>query len=56
MDAFSGSTSYIGLLAAIAQLTVQITGFISDIREARRDMDAVSRELVSLSMCLQTLT
>jgi hypothetical protein len=55
MDPFSVSTACIGLLAAVAQLKIQSTGFISDVREVRRDMDAVGRELVSLSIRLQTL-
>lgn len=55
MDPFSVSTACVGLLAAVAQLTVQITTFVSGVREARRDMDAVSRELSSLALCLQTL-
>jgi hypothetical protein len=55
MDPFSLTAGYLGLLAGIAQLTAQITVFVSSVRDARRDMDAVSRELSSLSLCLGTL-
>lgn len=43
------------MIAAIAQLTAQIVRFVSSFRDARRDMEAVSRELVSLSLCLEIL-
>ena len=55
MDPFTVSTGCIGLIAGIAQLSAQISAFVSSVRDARRDMDAVSRELSSLSMCLSTL-
>ena len=55
MDPFTVSTACVGLLAAVAQLSGQITTFVSGVREARRDMEAVSRELVSLTMCLEAL-
>ena len=55
MDLFTVSTGCIGLLAGIAQLSTQISAFVSSVRDARRDMDAVSRELSSLSLCLGTL-
>jgi hypothetical protein len=55
MDPFSVSTACVGLLAAVAQLSTQIAQFVSGVREARRDMDAVSRELSSLALCLETL-
>ena len=55
MDPFSVSTGCVGLLAAIAQLSIQIRTFVAGVREARHDMDLVSRELTSLSLCLETL-
>ncbi len=55
MDPFSVSTACVGLLAAVAQLSIQINTFVSQVRYARRDMEEVSRELSSLSLCLETL-
>lgn len=52
---FQCSTGCIGLLAAVAQLSKQISAFVSSVRDARRDMDAVSRELISLTLCLEML-
>lgn len=55
MDPFSVTTGCIGLLAAVTQLSVQITTFVSSVKHAHRDMDAVLRELTSLSLCLKML-
>jgi hypothetical protein len=55
MDPISVSTGCIGLLTGITKLSAQIAVFVSAVRDARRDMDAVSRELSSLSLCLGTL-
>lgn len=55
MDPISITTACVGLIAAIAQLSIQLGAFVSDVRDARKDMDAVLRELGSLSLCLQTL-
>ena len=55
MDPFTVSTACVGLLAAVARLSTQIAQFVSGVREARRDMDSVSRELSSLALCLETL-
>jgi hypothetical protein len=55
MDPVSLSTACVGLITAISQLSVQITGFVSSVRDARKDMDAVSRELISLTLCLEAL-
>lgn len=41
MDPFSVSTACVGLPAAVGQMSVQIAQFVSGVREARRDMDAV---------------
>jgi chromosome segregation ATPase len=43
------------LASSIVTLSKQITTFVSDFRDARKDMDAVSRELSSLSLCLEGL-
>ena len=55
MDPFTVTTGCIGLLAGVAQLSVQIATFVSSVKHARRDMDAVLRELASLSLCLGML-
>ena len=55
MDPLSVSSACVGLIAGVSQLTLQISSFVSTVRDARKDMDAVSRELTSLSLCLQTL-
>ena len=43
------------LTSSIITLSKQIVTFVSDFRDARKDMDAVSRELSSLSLCIQGL-
>ena len=55
MEPFSIASGCVGLLAGVADLTIQISGFVSSIRDARRDMELVSAELVSLSLCLAIL-
>jgi Fungal N-terminal domain of STAND proteins len=45
----------IDLIASIIQLTAQIVSFVSSVRDARRDVEAVSRELIPLSLCLGVL-
>ena len=49
------TTGFVGLLAAAAQLSVQITTFVSSVKYAHRDMDALLRELSSLSWYLEIL-
>src|SRR6266511_2567598 len=55
MDPFSISTASVGLIASIAALSVQINTFVSQVRDARKDMEAISHELSSLSMFLGML-
>ena len=55
MDPFSIATGCASLVGIIGGLTMRITAFVLDVRDARKDMDAVSRELSSLSLCLETL-
>ena len=55
MDPLSITTGCISLLTGISKLSVDISSFVSSVRNARKDMDAVSRELTSLSLCVQTL-
>ena len=55
MDPLSITAACSGLLGAVTDLSTQITKFVSSVRDARRDIDAVSRELTSLALCLETL-
>jgi hypothetical protein len=55
MDPLTIASACIGAISTISRLSIQVTGFVSSVREARKDMEAVSRELTSLSMCLATL-
>lgn len=43
------------LISGIVTLSQQITTFVSSVRNARNDMDAVSRELSSLKLSLEAL-
>jgi len=51
-DPFSIATGCVGLLAAIATATTRINRFARTARDARKDLDAVSRELESLPTVL----
>lgn len=55
MDPLSITSACSSLLIGVTKLSVQITNFVSSVRGARRDIDAVSRELTSLALCLETL-
>ena len=55
MDPLSISTACVSLIATLGRIFPQIVSFVSDVRNARRDMDAVSRELHSLSLSLEYL-
>lgn len=55
MDPFSITTGCIGLVAEATNLLMKISIFVSEVRHARRDMDAIVRELVSLQLCLGAL-
>lgn len=55
MDPLSISTACVSLIATLGRIFPQIVSFVSDVRDARRDMDAVSRELHSLSLSLENL-
>jgi chromosome segregation ATPase len=43
------------LISGIVTLSKQVTTFVSDVRAARKDMEAVSGELSSLTLCLEAL-
>jgi hypothetical protein len=55
MDPLSISASCVGLVATIAKTSTALTCFVRDVRDARRDLDAVSRELSSLKTVLELL-
>jgi hypothetical protein len=55
MDPLSISTACVSLIATLGRILPQIASFISDVGDARRDLDAVSRELHSLSLSLANL-
>jgi hypothetical protein len=49
------ATGCVGLLSGVSKLSIQISAFVSSVRDARKDMAAVTGELSSLSLCLETL-
>src|SRR5271170_6425146 len=55
MEPLSITAACLGLIGSVTNLSIHINNFVLSVRDARRDMDAVSRELSSLSLCLQTL-
>ncbi|KAF2677102.1 hypothetical protein K458DRAFT_410002 [Lentithecium fluviatile CBS 122367] len=55
MDPISISASCVGLAATIAKTSTAVTCFVRDVRDARRDLDGVSRELSSLKNVLDLL-
>ncbi|RSL73890.1 hypothetical protein CEP54_000293 [Fusarium duplospermum] len=52
MDPLSIAASCAGLISAIGALSLSIHGFVRTCREARKDLDKVSRELQSLQLVL----
>ena len=55
LDPLTTATSCISLINGITSLTLHIAVFVNDVRGARKDMDLISRELTSLSLCLGAL-
>jgi hypothetical protein len=55
MDPFSITVGCAGLIGGITNLSMHIALFVSQVRSARKDMDSVSSELVSLQLCLEAL-
>ena len=55
MDPFTIATTCVGLISAIAQLSSQMKTFVSNFRDTRKDLESVTAELQSLSMCLECL-
>jgi len=56
MDPLSIAAACVGLVSSITKASLSITIFIRQVRDAARDMDAVSRELLSLKAVLETLS
>ncbi|KID83863.1 WD40/YVTN repeat-like-containing domain protein [Metarhizium guizhouense ARSEF 977] len=55
MDPLSITATCIGLVATVSKVSIQISGFVREVRDARGDLDAVSRELTSLKSVLEIL-
>lgn len=55
MDPLSLTVVCGSLAAAIAKTSIVVTKFVRDVRGARSDLDAISRELVSLNTVLELL-
>ena len=55
MDPLSIAGGRVGLVASIAQLSAVINGFVRGVRDARGDLDAVNRDLLSLKTVLELL-
>ena len=55
MDPLSIATACISLVGVIGKTTIQVGLFVHGIRESRKELDAISRELSSLSLCLSAL-
>jgi hypothetical protein len=56
MDPVSISASCVGIISGIVAVTASIVTFVGDVREARKDMDGVRRELGSLQLSLSALS
>jgi hypothetical protein len=55
MDPLSITTGCLTLVSSITKLSLQIHAFVREVRDARGDLDAVSRELQSLKTILEIL-
>ncbi|KAK2010007.1 hypothetical protein LZ32DRAFT_607911 [Colletotrichum eremochloae] len=55
MDPLSIATACIGLTGTITTLAFNLTTFVRDVRDARSEIDAVSRELLSLKSVLELI-
>ena len=55
MDPLSITAASVGLAATIGRTSYQVATFVRSVRDARADMDAISRELVSLKTALEML-
>lgn len=55
MDPLSIAAACVGLVSTITKASLSITTFVRQVSDATRDMDAISRELLSLKVVLETL-
>lgn len=55
MDPLSITASCAALLSSISKLSIQLSTFALEIRDARKDIEAVQRELSSMKLCLEML-
>jgi len=55
MDPLSITTGCVSLTAGMSNLVMRISMFVAEVRNARKDMDTVLRELASLQLSLGTL-
>ncbi|KAK1988162.1 hypothetical protein LZ30DRAFT_699882 [Colletotrichum cereale] len=55
MDPLSIATACVGLTGTITTLAFNLTTFVRDVRDARSEIDAVSRELLSLKSVLELI-
>jgi len=55
MDPLSITATCIGLASTITRTSLTVISFVKDVRGARNDLDAVSRELHSLKIVLELL-
>jgi Fungal N-terminal domain of STAND proteins len=56
MDPLSITATCITLVTTISKVSIQINSFVREVRSARGDLDAVSRELISLKTILEMLS
>lgn len=52
MDPLSITMACVTAIGTISKASIEVPRFISSVREARKDMEAVLRELISLTLCL----
>jgi Fungal N-terminal domain of STAND proteins len=55
MDPISITTGALSIVGSIGKLTITISTFVRQVRDARSDLDTVMRELVSLKSVLEIL-
>lgn len=55
MDPVSITSACVGVTSGITQLLLRINSFVRDVRRARKDIDAIARELISLQLSLEAL-
>jgi hypothetical protein len=56
IDPLSITAACITLVTTVSKVSIQINGFVQEVRDTRRDLDAVSQELISLKTVLEILS